>query len=149
VLADEESPTFLPPAFEIPASLWFDQARTLDAFRTGEGVPWDDHDERLHRGVSPSSTGTPIARRLPEWLPALDGVVEKLERGARAADVGCGHGHSTLLMASAFERARFVGFDTHIASLEAARANAERPVSPSGSSSDTATRARTRPPART
>jgi len=125
VLADEESPTFLPPAFEIPASLWFDQARTLDAFRTGEGVRWGDHDERLHRGVSAFCRNAYRAALVPEWLPALDGVVEKLERGARAADVGCGHGHSTVLMASAFERSRFVGFDTHIASLEAARANAE------------------------
>jgi SAM-dependent methyltransferase len=62
---------------------------------------------------------------VPEWLPALDGVVEKLQRGARVADVGCGHGYSSILMASAFERSRFVGFDTHRESVDAARANAE------------------------
>jgi SAM-dependent methyltransferase len=62
---------------------------------------------------------------VPEWLPALDGVVEKLERGARLADVGCGHGHSTVLMATAFERSSFVGFDTHEESVAAARANAD------------------------
>jgi len=125
VLADEESPAFLPPAFEIPASLWFDQERTIEAFRSGDGVPWGDHDERLHHGVSIFYRNAYRASLVPEWLPALDGVVEKLERGARVADVGCGHGHSTVLMASAFERSRFVGIDTHAASLEAARDHAE------------------------
>ena len=125
VLADEESPAFLPPAFEIPASMWFDQERTLDAFRTGDGIPWGDHDERLYCGISTFYRNAYRASLVPEWLPALDGVVEKLERGARVADVGCGHGHSTVLLAAAFERSRFVGFDTHDASLEAARAHAE------------------------
>ena len=125
VLVDEESPVFLPPAFEIPASLWFDQERTLEAFRTGDGIPWGDHDERLHSGVSVFYRNAYRAALVPEWLPALDGVVEKLERGARVADVGCGHGHSTVLMASAFPRSRFVGFDTHDESIAAARANAE------------------------
>jgi SAM-dependent methyltransferase len=125
VLADEDSPTFLPPAFEIPASMWFDQERTLEAFRTGDGIPWGDHDERLYCGVSVFYRNAYRAALVPEWLPALDGVVAKLERGARVADVGCGEGHSTVLMASAFERSRFVGYDTHEASLEAARANAE------------------------
>jgi SAM-dependent methyltransferase len=125
VLADEESPAFMPPAFEIPASMWFDQERTLEAFRTGDGIPWGDHDGRLYCGVSTFYRNAYRAALVPEWLPALDGIVEKLERGARVADVGCGHGHSTVLMASAFERSRFVGFDTHENSLEEARANAE------------------------
>jgi SAM-dependent methyltransferase len=125
VLADENSPVFLPPAYDVPASMWFDQERTLEAFRTGEGVPWGDRDGRLHSGVAVFYRNAYAGALVPEWLPALDGVVEKLERGARVADVGCGHGHSTVLMASAFERSRFVGFDTHDASLQAARANAE------------------------
>jgi SAM-dependent methyltransferase len=125
VLADEESPIFLPPAFEISASMWFDQERTLDAFRTGAGIPWGEHDGRLYCGVSAFYRNGYRAALVPEWLPALDGVVAKLDRGARVADVGCGHGHSTVLMASAFERSRFVGIDTHAPSLEAARANAE------------------------
>jgi SAM-dependent methyltransferase len=125
VLVDEESPAFLPPSFEIPASMWFDQERLLDAFRTGAGIPWGEHDERLYCGVSVFYRNAYRASLVPEWLPALDGVVEKLERGARVADVGCGYGHSTVLMASAFERSRFVGFDTHEESVEAARANAE------------------------
>jgi SAM-dependent methyltransferase len=125
VLADEASPTFLPPAFEIPASMWFDQERTLGAFRTGDGIPWGDHDARLSCGVASFYRNAYGAALVPEWLPALDGVVDTLDRGARVADVGCGHGHSTILMAAAFERSRFVGFDTHVESLEAARANAE------------------------
>ena len=125
VLANEDSPTYLPPAFEVPASMWFDQEHTLEAFRTGEGIPWGEHDERLYCGVGAFYRNAYRAALVPEWLPALDGVVEKLERGARVADVGCGHGHSTVLVASAFERSRFVGFDTHEGSLETARANAQ------------------------
>jgi SAM-dependent methyltransferase len=124
VLVDEDSPVFLPAAFEIPASMWFDQERTLGAFRTGEGIPWGEHDGRLYCGVAAIYRNAYAASLVPEWLPALDGVVEKLERGARVADVGCGHGHSTVLMASAFERSTFDAFDTHEASLEEARANA-------------------------
>jgi SAM-dependent methyltransferase len=125
VLADEDSPIYLPAAFDIPASMWLDQERTLEAFRTGDGVPWGDRDARLACGVSAFYRNAYRAALVPEWLPALDGVVEKLERGALVADVGCGHGHSTILMASTFERSRFVGRDTHEASIVAARANAE------------------------
>jgi SAM-dependent methyltransferase len=125
VLADEESPVFMPPGFEIPASMWFDQERALEAFRTGEGIPWGDHDSRLQCGIAALYRNGYRASLVPEWLPALDGVVEKLERGALVADVGSGHGHSTVLMASAFPRSRFVGFDTHAASIEAARGHAE------------------------
>ena len=124
VLVDEDSPLFLAPAFEIPASRWFDQERTIAAFRTGSGIPWGEHDGRLYCGVSTFYRNAYRASLVSEWLPALDGVVEKLERGIRVADVGCGHGHSTTLMASAFARSRFVGFDTHEASLDAARAEA-------------------------
>ena len=125
VLADEESPAFLASTFDIPASLWFDQERLLEAFRTGDGISWGEHDERLYCGISIFYRNAYRASLVPEWLPSLDGVVEKLERGARVADVGSGYGHSTVLMASAFERSRFVGFDTHEESLERARANAQ------------------------
>ena len=125
VLVDEDSPIFMPPAFEIPASMWFDQERTLEAFRTGAGIPWGEHDERLYCGIGAFYRNAYRASLVPEWLPALDGVVERLEQGARVADVGCGYGHSTVLLASAFERSRFVGVDTHAESLEAAEANAD------------------------
>jgi SAM-dependent methyltransferase len=124
VLADPDSPVFLPPAFEIPASMWFDQERTLEVFRTGAGIPWGEHDGRLYCGVSAFYRNAYRASLVPEWLPALDGVVEKLERGSSVADVGCGHGHSTVLMASAFGRSHFDGFDTHEASVETAAGEA-------------------------
>lgn len=124
VLVDEESPAFMPPAFEIPASMWFDQERSLEAFRTGAGIPWSQHDGRLYCGISTLYANAYRASLVQEWLPALDGVVERLERGARVADVGCGHGHSTVLMASAFPRSRFVGLDTHDASITTAREEA-------------------------
>jgi SAM-dependent methyltransferase len=125
VLADEASPMYMPGAFDVPGSMWLDQERTLHAFRTGEGVPWSERDERLHCGVASFYRNAYGASLVPEWLPALDGVVAKLERGARVADVGCGYGHSTVLMAQAFEQSRFVGLDTHAGSIEGARANAE------------------------
>jgi predicted O-methyltransferase YrrM len=125
VLADESSPVFLPPAFDIPASMWFDQERILEAFRTGGGIAWGEHDPRLQQGIAVFYRNAYSATLVPEWLPALDGVVEKLERGARVADIGSGHGHSTILMAQAFGQSRFVGLDTHEASVEAARAHAE------------------------
>jgi SAM-dependent methyltransferase len=125
VLVDEGSPVFLLPAFEIPGSMWSDQQRTLDAFRTGDGIPWGEHDGRLYCGVSAFYRNAYRASLVAEWLPALEGVVERLERGGRVADVGCGHGHSSVLLAEAFPRSTVLGFDTHDASLAEARAEAE------------------------
>ncbi|MCE8003985.1 class I SAM-dependent methyltransferase [Billgrantia ethanolica] len=124
VLANEESPVFIPPAWQVPASMWFDEERTLEAFRTGKGVAWGDHDSRLQCGVAAFYRNGYRASLVPEWLPALEGIVEQLEAGITVADVGCGHGHSTVLMAQAFPRSRFHGFDAHPASIEAARRNA-------------------------
>lgn len=124
VLADEESPLFIPHAWQVPASMWFDEERTLEAFRTGKGVAWGDHDSRLQCGVAAFYRNGYRASLVPEWLPALEGVVEQLEAGTVVADVGCGHGHSTVLMAKAFPRSRFHGFDGHAASIDAARHNA-------------------------
>lgn len=124
LLADESSPVFFPPAWDINASMWFDQERTQAAFRSGEGVPWGAHHERLHCGVAGFFRTVYRAELVPNWLPALDGVVEKLERGARVADVGCGHGHSTAIMAEAFPESMFHGFDAHAPSIGQARENA-------------------------
>lgn len=126
VLADDTSPVYIPPAWDVPASMWFDERQAVDAFRTGEGVPWGSHDERLFCGVAAFFGNTYRGELIANWLPALDGVVEKLEAGADVADIGCGHGHSTVLMAEAFPKSRFTGFDTHEASIRAARENAER-----------------------
>jgi len=121
VLADERSPVHIPPAWQVVASLWADEPKAIHAFRTGEGVSWGDHDERLSCGVAAFYRNGYRASLVPQWLPALKGVVEKLERGARVADVGCGHGYSTLIMAEAFPNSRFVGFDVHARSIETAR----------------------------
>jgi SAM-dependent methyltransferase len=124
VLADRESPTLLAPAWNIPASMWHDEEQAIHAFRTGEGVPWGAHADRLFCGVAAFYRNGYRAALVPEWLPALDGVVERLEAGARVADVGCGYGHSTVLMAEAFPKSRFYGFDPHEESIVEARANA-------------------------
>jgi SAM-dependent methyltransferase len=124
VLADEESPVFVPPAWNVSASMWFDEEKTLEAFRSGKGVAWGDHDARLHCGVAAFYRNGYRGSLVSQWLPALDGVVQKLESGISVADVGCGHGHSTILMAQAFPRSRFRGYDVHPASIDEAARNA-------------------------
>jgi SAM-dependent methyltransferase len=125
VLADEDSPFYMPQAWNVPASMWFDEPKALEAFRTGRGVAWGEHHERMSCGVAAFYRNGYKASLVPQWLPALDGVVQQLEAGIDVADVGCGHGHSTLLMAQAFPHSRFHGFDTHAASIAEARRNAE------------------------
>ena len=124
VLADEDSPNFIPPAWNVPASMWFDEDKAIAAFRTGEGVAWGEHDARMSCGVAAFYRNGYRANLVQQWLPALEGVVEKLEAGIAVADIGCGHGHSTVLMAQAFAKSRFHGFDAHAASIEAAKRNA-------------------------
>jgi SAM-dependent methyltransferase len=124
VLADEESAVFVPHAWNLSASMWHDEEQTLAAFRSGTGVAWGDHHERLHCGVAAFYRNGYRASLVPQWLPALDGVVAKLEAGITVADVGCGFGHSTVLMARAFPNSRFRGFDVHAGSIEEARRNA-------------------------
>jgi 2-polyprenyl-3-methyl-5-hydroxy-6-metoxy-1,4-benzoquinol methylase len=124
VLADEDSPVFIPHAWNVPASMWFDEEKAINAFRTGKGIAWGEHDGRLACGVASFYRNGYRASLVSEWLPALDGVVARLESGINVADVGCGHGHSTLLMAEAFPNSRFHGFDTHTPSIEEARQHA-------------------------
>jgi SAM-dependent methyltransferase len=128
VLANEDSPVFIPNAWAVPASMWFDEDKAVEAFRTGNGVPWGDHDGRLYCGVAAFYRNAYRGSLVSEWLPALDGVVEKLEAGAVVADVGCGYGHSTTLMAQAFPASQFRGFDTHPESV----AEAQRVASEAG-----------------
>jgi SAM-dependent methyltransferase len=121
VLANEESPVFLAGAFETVASTYTDHEAFVDAFRTGEGVGWGDHDHRLYTGALRLFRPGYEANLVGSWLPALDGVVEKLRDGASVADVGCGLGASTVIMARAFEHSSFVGYDIHEPSIDAAR----------------------------
>ncbi|MFU0507581.1 class I SAM-dependent methyltransferase [Pseudaminobacter sp. NGMCC 1.201702] len=121
VLADEDSPVFFPNAWTVPASMWADEDKAINAFRSGKGIPWGDHDGRLSCGVAAFYRNAYKASLVSEWLPALDGIVDRLKAGALVADVGCGHGHSTVLMAKAFPASQFRGFDTHRNSLMKAR----------------------------
>jgi ubiquinone/menaquinone biosynthesis C-methylase UbiE len=125
VLADDTSPVFIPSAWQVVASMWFDEGKALNAFKTGQGVSWGDHDERLYCGVAAFYRNAYRGSLVKEWLPALDGVVGKLQAGAKVADIGCGHGHSTVLMAQAFPQSRFWGFDVHAQSIETAREEAK------------------------
>jgi 2-polyprenyl-3-methyl-5-hydroxy-6-metoxy-1,4-benzoquinol methylase len=126
VLVAQDSPVFLPPAFDIVASMWADEARLQQAFTTGAGIGWGEHDPRLFCGCARFFGAAYAAHLERSWLPALDGVTSKLAQGATVADVGCGHGVSTVIMARAFPASRFVGFDSHTGSIEAARQRAEQ-----------------------
>lgn len=130
VFADEDNPAFMAGAFEVLSTLWIDEEKVSEAFRSGKGVGWHEHSACLFRGTERFFRPGYNANLISSWLPALEGVVEKLERGATVADVGCGHGASTVLMARAFPNSRFVGFDYHGPSIERAReAAAEAGVS--------------------
>ena len=121
VVADENSPAFLAGAFETIAACYSDHGLFVDAFRTGAGVDWADHDHRMSSGALRLFRPGYAAHLVSDWLPALDGVVEKLQAGASVADVGCGFGASTIIMAEAFTRSTFLGVDNHEASIAGAR----------------------------
>lgn len=123
VLATDESPVAFAGAFEGLVGWYMGLERIEEAFRSGDGVGWSEHDPRVHRGTARFFGGAYRSFLLDEWVPAL-GLDRVLERGARVADVGCGHGESTVLLAEAFERSEFVGFDAHEASIGAARERA-------------------------
>ena len=126
VLADDTSPVFLPNAWQVVASMWADEEKSRAAFKAGRGLSWGEHDERLFCGVAAFFRNSYSASLVKDWLPALSGVTDKLARGAKVADVGCGHGHSTVLMAKAYPESRFWGFDTHAGSIEVARRVAQQ-----------------------
>jgi SAM-dependent methyltransferase len=119
--ANENSPLFVPGAFDIAAAMMRDEPKISEAFRSGKGVGWGEHDVCLFRGTERFFRPGYAANLVSSWLPALDGVVAKLERGASVADVGCGHGASTMLMAKAYPNSQFVGFDFHQPSIDRAR----------------------------
>jgi 2-polyprenyl-3-methyl-5-hydroxy-6-metoxy-1,4-benzoquinol methylase len=125
VLADETSPAFFPGLFEVAAACWAATDRTTQNFRTGDGIKWGDHHPCLFQGCERFFRSSYIGNLVGSWLPALDGVAAKLETGARVADVGCGVGASTILMAQAFPKSRFFGFDYHAGSIELARKRAQ------------------------
>ena len=111
----------LPGAFHIISSCFKDEPKITQAFRTGDGVGWHEHDANLFFGTERFFRPNYENNLLSSWLPALDGACAKLSAGAAVADVGCGHGASTLLMARAYPKSRFYGFDYHSGSIEYAR----------------------------
>ncbi len=121
VLADEGGPAFFPGIYEIAAAAVRDEPKVANAFRNGGGVGWHEHDPCLFRGTERFFRPGYAMHLVSEWIPALEGVRDKLERGARVADVGCGHGASVILMAKAFPKSRFHGFDYHQPSIDRAR----------------------------
>ena len=123
-LAQEGSPAFVPGAFQVATALTKDEEKIARAFVDGNGVGWHEHHHDLFAGTERFFRPGYAANLVSAWIPALEGVEAKLQSGAHVADVGCGHGASTILMAQAFPRSSFVGFDYHEASVERARAAA-------------------------
>jgi SAM-dependent methyltransferase len=129
-LAYAGSPVYFLGAIEVAVAMMKSEPRILEAFKSGAGVGWHEHDACLFRGTERFFRPGYMRHLMTEWIPALDGVKAKLEAGARAADVGCGHGASTILMAQAFPKSHFYGYDYHGPSIEYARkAAAEAGVS--------------------
>jgi SAM-dependent methyltransferase len=124
-LADPESPVYIMGAWDVIASIWADEEKLLGAFKSGEGMGWHEHDHRLFHGTEKFFRPGYQAHLVAEWIPALDGVEQRLQEGIRVADVGCGHGASTLIMARAYPNSEFVGFDYHPESIARARQIAE------------------------
>ncbi|HMN98602.1 MAG TPA: class I SAM-dependent methyltransferase [Miltoncostaeaceae bacterium] len=121
VLADRESPLFVPPAWSVPASMFVDADATAEAVRTGRGVPWGDRHPDLHHGIAGFYRNAYRTNIAGDWIPALDGIAERLTAGGAVADVGCGHGHSAIAIAEAFPAAQVDGIDSHAASIDQAR----------------------------
>jgi 2-polyprenyl-3-methyl-5-hydroxy-6-metoxy-1,4-benzoquinol methylase len=124
-LTDSDSPAYLPGFFQIALGSVIDSPRIVERARSGDGLGWHEHVHDVHEGCERFFRPGYNAHLITEWLPALEGVVEKLERGATVADVGCGHGASTILMAQAFPNSRFDGSDYHEGSIATARERAQ------------------------
>ncbi len=124
-LADPDGPVNLPGAYQIVQDLFHVKDRALENFRTGKGMEWGEHHACLFHGTERFFRASYNGSLLASWLPALDGVTAKLQRGGTAADIGCGHGASTLLMAKAFPKSQFIGIDYHEPSIETARRRAK------------------------
>lgn len=125
-MANEDSPAYLPGAFELALGSLAAVPRITDSFRTGAGMGWNEHTDGVFHGCEKFFRPGYAANLVSSWIPALEDVKQKLEAGARVADVGCGKGASTLLMAKEFPKSRFFGFDYHDKSIEAARDSAAR-----------------------
>ena len=125
-LADETSPAFIPGAFQVAVAQFKAIPKIANALKTGKGLGWHEHDSALFHGTERFFRPGYAANLVNSWIPALDGVEKKLRSGARIADVGCGHGASTIIMAQAYPEAEIFGFDYHEPSIQRAREAAEK-----------------------
>jgi len=124
IFSAEGHPACMQGFFQAVISVFADEPKASEVFRTGEGIPWGDHNQCLFCGTERFFRPMYAENLVESWIPALDGVREKLEAGAKVADIGCGHGSSTIIMAQAFPKSTFHGFDFHEASIEHARERA-------------------------
>jgi len=124
--ADEKSPAYLPGAFLLAVSALRAVPKITDRFRTGDGLGWHEHDQGLFRGTEMFFRPGYAANLVSSWIPSLEGIESQLKDGAKVADVGCGLGASTILMAQAYPKSTFIGFDYHDASIQMARKRAEQ-----------------------
>ncbi len=124
IFASEGHPYCMQGFFQAVVSAYLDEPKVTGVFRSGEGLAWADHNGCLFCGTERFFRPIYAANLVDSWIPALDGVRERLEAGARVADIGCGHGSSTIIMAKAFPKSTFHGFDFHEPSVEHARSRA-------------------------
>src|SRR5262249_36835745 len=130
VFAVEDSPVFLGGMYESLLAMYYAVPKIEKAFRTGKALGWQEHDQCLFTGTERFFRTSYMHHLVQDWLPALDGTVKRLEAGVTGADVGCGHGASTMIMARAFPKSRFIGFDFHDGSVDhASRAAAKEGLS--------------------
>jgi SAM-dependent methyltransferase len=126
ILADETSPAFFPGAYQVAVASIKSEKEIEDRFRNGNGFGWHQHDHELFEGTERFFRPGYMANLTSNWIPSLDGVEDKLNNGALVADVGCGHGASTIIMAKAYPKSTFIGYDYHKPSVEKAREAAEK-----------------------
>lgn len=124
LFADEDSPAFIVGAFQTALAAGRIMGKLTEAFRTGSGIGWHEHDHQLFHGVARFFRSSYTGNLVQNWIPAIDGMEAKLKEGARVADIGCGHGASTIVMAQAYPASRFTGFDYHAESVAAANERA-------------------------
>jgi 2-polyprenyl-3-methyl-5-hydroxy-6-metoxy-1,4-benzoquinol methylase len=125
-LANEASPAFFAGAFQITSAMYAAVPKIIQNFKSGKGMGWGEHDKRLFEGTERFFRPGYIANLIQSWIPSLDGVEAKLKAGAKVADIGCGFGASTIVMAQAYPKSKFYGFDYHAPSIEAARERAKK-----------------------
>ncbi len=126
VLADENSPTYILGGYQVLRSIFKDEDKFVKIFQTGEGLRWGEHHHDLFEGTAKFFKPNYMSNLVQSWIPSLEGVEERLEKGAKVADIGCGYGISTSIMAKAYPNSQFYGFDNHEPSIKKAKEYASK-----------------------